>query len=65
MSHLQHFFNQNKKYTEQQQITTCCFFKTSGVSALFCIFAFGKRREIRKLETVVYHMADFGYNQLK
>jgi len=56
MYHLQHFFNQNKKYTEQQQITSCCFFKTSGVSARFCIFAFGNGRKIRKVKTVVFHL---------
>jgi len=54
--HLQHFFNRNKNHTEKQQITTCYFHKTGGISARFCIFAVWKPYKIRKVKTVVYHL---------
>ena len=40
-----------------QQIITIYFLSTSGISARFFIFAFGEWHEIRKVKSVVYHIA--------
>ena len=63
MYHLQHSLSQSKIRTENQHITTPYFQNEWTNSTRFCIFAFCKPCEIRKVKTVVYHLQQNWKNQ--
>jgi len=65
MYHLADFQTSTKLFSIIQHLTKNIFTARADYSALFCILAFGKRRKTRKVETVVYHLADFYCNHQK
>jgi len=56
MYHIGVFSKLQSQMAKYQSITVCLFAKERRVFSLFCIFAFRKWREIRKLKTVVFHI---------